>query len=156
MASTISSASMTVTLTESLVLNGVNQGSTKKMTITGVTAISKRIMSTLHTGTGTQVYQGHLDTASIGQFIYGEVKYIRITNLDADNSVAIHIEDTSNTAYAQFLIPAGHVFFLTDAAGSYGNNSTAAIPTGNIEKINVMAQTAAVDVEVMVATGPSS
>ena len=52
MASTISSASMTVTLTESLVLNGVNQGSTKKMTITGVTAISTLFCSSPLPGLG--------------------------------------------------------------------------------------------------------
>ena len=150
MASTLSNATLTVTVTENLTLNGSDHGSTKKMTIAGVNEISKRIITTLTTG--TQIYKGHETVASFGQFIYGNVKYIRITNLDDTNPVAIHIEDTSNTTYAQFLVPAGHVFYLTDAAGSYGDNSTAATPTGNIERIDALASTAAVDVEILVAS----
>ena len=150
MASTLSNATLTVTVTESLTLNGSDHGSTKKMTIAGVNEVSKRIITTLTTG--TQIYKGHETIASSGQFIYGNVKYVRITNLDDTNPVTIHIEDTANTTYAQFLIPAGHVFYLTDAAGSYGDNSSAATPTGNIEKIEALASTAAIDVEILVAS----
>ena len=150
MASTISNASLTVVVTEKITLNGREHGSSQKMTITGVNEISKRIMTTLTTG--TQIYKGHLDTASYGQFIYGNVKYIRITNLDDTNPVSIHIEDTTNTIYSQFLIPAGHVFYLTDASGSYGADTSAEIPTGNIERIDALASTAAVDIEILVAS----
>ena len=158
MASTISSATLTVTVAESLVLNGVNQGSTKKITISDITEVSKRIMtipsSSAASGpTSAQIFKGHLDTVAAGQFLYGDVKYIRITNLDREESVSIHIEDTSNGAYTQFLIPAQHVFFLTDAAGSYGAAGTIAIPAGNIESIEAMGNTAEVDIEIMVASG---
>ena len=150
MASTLSNATLTVTVTESLTLNGSDHGSTKKMTIAGVNEVSKRIITTLTTG--TQIYKGHETVASFGQFIYSNVKYIRITNLDDTNPVTIHIEDTTNTTYAQFLIPAGHVFYLTAAAGSYGDNSTAATPTGNIERIDALASSASVDVEILVVS----
>ena len=100
----------------------------------------------------TQIYQGHETVASHGQFIYGEVKYIRITNLDADNSVVIHIEDSTNSHDAQFMIPAGHIFFLTDAAASYGSAAAIAIPTGNIERIDAMGSGGAVDIEILVAS----
>ena len=150
MASIISNATMTVTVTESLSLNGNNHGSTKRIDITGINEVSKRIVTTLTTG--TQIYKGHATVASFGQFIYGNVKYIRITNLDDTNPVSIHVEDTTNTTYAQFLIPAGHVFFLTDAAGSYGDAAAVAVPTGNIEMIDAMASSAAVDIEILVAS----
>ena len=152
MASTISDASMTVTVSESLILNGVNQGSTKKMTIAGINEVSKRIIRVLASTDSTQIYQGHETVASHGQFIYGEVKYIRITNLDADNSVVIHIEDSTNSHDAQFMIPAGHIFFLTDAAASYGSAAAIAIPTGNIERIDAMGSGGAVDIEILVAS----
>ena len=150
MASTLSNSTLTVTVSEKLTLNGRDHGSSQKMTITGVNEISKRIMTTLTTG--TQIYKGHASVASYGQFIYGNVKYIRITNLDDTNPVSIHIEDTTNTTYAQVLIPAGHVFFLTDAAGSYGDASAVEVPTGNIERIDAMASTANVDIEILVAS----
>ena len=150
MASSITSTTLGVTVTESLTLNGVNHGSTKRMNITGINEVSKRIMTVLTTG--TQIFKGHESVASYGQFIYGNVKYIRITNLDNDNPVTIHIEDATTTAYTQFLIPAGHVFFLTDAAGSYGDNTSVATPSGNIERIDALASTAAVDIEILVAS----
>ena len=90
MASTISNATLTVTVTESLTLNGSNHGSTKRIDVTGVNEVSKRIISCLTDG--TQIYKGHATVASFGQFIYGNVKYIRITNLDDTNAVTIHIE----------------------------------------------------------------
>ena len=150
MASTISNAALTVTVTETLNINGSNHGSERQMTISGVNEVSKRIMTI--TTTGTQIFKGHATLASFGQYIDGNIKYIRVTNLDDTNSVAIHIEDTTNTTYAQILIPAGHVFFLTDAASSYGDGSSAAIPTGNIERIDAIADTDSVDVELMVAS----
>ena len=152
MASTLSNSTLTVTVSESLTLNGSNHGSTKKMTITGVNEVSKRIITVLASTDSTQIYKGHESVASIGQFIYGNVKYIRITNLDDTNAVSIHVEDTSNSVYSQFLIPAGHVFFLTDAGGSYGGAATVAIPTGNIERIDAMGDGGAVDIEILVAS----
>ena len=71
-----------------------------------------------------------------GTYMVENVRYIRITNLDDTNSVSVHIEDTSNTKYAQFLIPAGHVFLLTDVASSFGSATAAEIPTGDIERID--------------------
>jgi hypothetical protein len=150
MASTVNNSTLSVTLTEKLTLNGVEQGSSNKMKIGGVNEVSKRILTTLTTG--TQIYQGHASVAANGQFIYGNVKYIRITNLDDTNSVAIHIEDSGNSHDAQFLLPAGHSFFLTDAESSYGSATSVAIPTGNIERIDAMASTAVVDIEIMIAS----
>ena len=152
MASTIANSTLTVTVTESLTLNGSNHGSTKKMTIAGVNEVSKRIVTVLASTDSTQIYKGHASIASIGQFIYGNVKYIRITNLDDTNAVSIHIEDTTNTLYSQFLIPAGHVFFLTDAGSSYGGAASIAVPTGNIERIDAMGDGGAVDIEILVAS----
>ena len=44
MASTLSNAALTVTVTENLTLNGSNHGSTKQMTISGINEVSKRIL----------------------------------------------------------------------------------------------------------------
>lgn len=151
MASTLSNSTLTVTVSEKLTLNGRDHGSSQKITIAGVNEVSKRIVTVLASTDSTQIYAGAA-IASIGTFITANVKYIRITNLDDTNAVSIHIEDTSNTQYAQFLIPAGHVFFLTDAASSYGGASSIAVPTGNIEKISAMGDGGAVDVEILVAS----
>ena len=82
MASTLSNATLTVTLTESITLNGAEHGSKKKMSISGVNEISKRIMTVATTG--TQVYAGS-SAAAYGTFVTANVKYLRITNLDTEN-----------------------------------------------------------------------
>ena len=152
MASTVSNANLKVTVTEKLTLNGTEHGATKHMVIAGVNEVSKRIITVLASTDSTQIYQGHATLAANGQFIYSNVKYIRVTNLDDTNSVVLHIEDSANAHDAQFLLPAGHVFFLTDAAACYGSAAAIAIPTGNIEKIDAMGNGGAVDIEIMVAS----
>ena len=79
MASSLSNATLNVTLTESIVLNGSEHGSKKKMSISGVNEISKRIMTC--TTSGTQIYAGG-SSVSYGTFATSDVKYVRITNLD--------------------------------------------------------------------------
>jgi hypothetical protein len=45
MASTVTAATMTVTVSESITLNGKNQGSTNTLTLPGIVNISKRIVN---------------------------------------------------------------------------------------------------------------
>ena len=56
MATTISNATLSVTITEKLTLNGTDHGSTKKISIADINEVSKRIL-TVPT-TGIQVYAG--------------------------------------------------------------------------------------------------
>ena len=72
--------------------------------------------------------------------------------MDADNAAVIHVEDTTLGHVSQFQIPAGHVFFVTDAAASYGSAATIAVPTGNIERIDAMGVGGTVDIEILVAS----
>ena len=150
MASTISNAALTVTITETLNINGSNHGSTKQMTISGVNEVSKRIM-TCATDPGTQIYAGAA-AAAYGTFVTDNVKYLRITNLDDTNFVVLHFTDES-AHYAQFVLPAGQVIFLTDVSSSFDNATTASGFTAvNITRIDAMADTAAADIEIMVAS----
>lgn len=148
MASTLSNATLNVTLTESIVLNGAEHGSKKKMSISGVNEISKRIM-TVPT-TGVQVYAGS-SAAAYGTFVTANVKYLRITNLDTENYVVLHLE--GNSHYAQLTLAAGHVFMLTDVSSTFDNNSAiASFSAEDITRIDVMANTADVDIEILVAS----
>ena len=150
MASTLSNATLTVTLTEKIVLNGSDHGSTKKMSISGINEISKRIL-TCATTPGTQIYAG-ADAASFGTFITSNVKYIRITNLDDTNSVVLHLSDGSDH-HSQHLLAAGQVFFLTDVSASFDVEALVQDFSGeNIVRIDAMAQSSAVDIEILVAS----
>ena len=148
MASTLSNSSLTVTVTEKLTLNGRDHGSNQKITITGVNEVSKRILTCATSG--TQVYAGST-AAAFGTFVTNDVRYIRITNLDDTNFIVLHLE--GNSHYAQIAVPAGSVFFLTDVSSVFDNASAvASFSAEDITRIDVMANTAACDVEIMVAS----
>ena len=149
MASTISNSTLTVTLTEQLTLNGRDYGATRKMSISGINEVSKRIL-TCATTPGTQVYAG--STASgLGTFVTDNVRYIRITNLDDTNFVVLHLE--GNSHYAQIALSAGDVFFLTDVSAVFDSEASVAdFSAEDITRIDVMADTAACDVEILVAS----
>jgi len=150
MASTLSNATLSVTLTEKITLNGAEHGSTKKMSISGVNEIAKRIL-TCATTPGTQIYKGGSATA-YGTFVTDNVKYLRITNLDNENFVVLHFSDES-AHYAQFTLAAGQAFFLTDVSSSFDNAAVVQDFTAvNVTRIDAMADTAAVDVEIFVAS----
>ena len=150
MASTISNANLVVTLTEKLTLNGRDHGSIKKMTISGVNEVSKRIL-TCATTPGTQVYAGSTAT-SLGTFVTDNVKYIRITNLDDTNFIVLHLTNGSDH-HAQITLAAGNVFFLTDVSATFDNEASVAdFSAEDIIRIDVMADTAACDIEILVAS----
>ena len=97
MATTITNATLTVTLTESISLNGSEQGASNTLTIADVDEISKRIV-TIPTAEKTIIAMG--TAISNGTFIESDVRYIRITNKDDANHVTLTFKDEGNSEYA--------------------------------------------------------
>ncbi len=96
MASTLSSATMTVKIIESIKLNGTEQGSVNTRTISSVNEISKRILSV----PTSEVTVASFSTAvSTGTFIEGDVRYIRITNKDDENFVYLVFKNEYNNEF---------------------------------------------------------
>ena len=151
MASTISNAALTVTVTETLNMNGSNHGSTKQMTISGVNEVSKRIITVLASTDSTQIYAGAA-AASIGTFITANVKYIRITNLDDTYPVILSFSNGVDH-HAQFSLAAGQIFIITDTSASFDAESAIASFSGeDITKIEAMGVGGTVDIEILVAS----
>ena len=115
MASTISAATLTVTLTESINLNGIQQGGTNTKTFASINEISKRILTITTNEATIATFSGAVGSA--GHFNDGTVRYIRITNLHATYFVAITLKNGSNDEFAVKL-DAGQSFVLC------GDNST--------------------------------
>ena len=150
MATTLSNATLTVTISESLTLNGANHGSTKKIQITGVNEVSKRIM-TCAVSPGTQIYRG-ASAAAFGTFVTANVKYLRITNLDDTYPVVLYFANGVDHSI-QHVLAAGQVFMITDTSASFDTAATAAAFSGeNITRIDAMGVGGAVDVELLVAS----
>ena len=84
MASTLSAATMTVTLTESININGKNQGGTTNLTIPSIATVSRRLVDV----PASEITLVSFSTAvAAGTFVESDVMYIRITNLDDSNYV---------------------------------------------------------------------
>ena len=148
MATTITSATLTVTLTESISLNGSDQGATNTLTIASVNEVSKRIITVEDAANGTEVYKGGA-AAGAGQFISANVKYIRLTNLDDTNFVVLHLEGSSH--YSQHKLEAGKSFILPTPVGFDNNADIDNYSAETITTIQAKADSADVDLELFVA-----
>jgi len=84
MATTLTAATMTITITESINLNGSAQGASNTQTIASVNEISKRIVAV---PTSEVVIVSFGTVVAPGTFVEGDVRYIRITNKDNTNHV---------------------------------------------------------------------
>ena len=157
-------ADLTVTITESVTLNGAARGSTNTLTLTGVDDIYHRIITcpddvpvtvaTFHATTGTS--DGSLDVEN--------VKYIRITNLDSSNPVILDLQidtaedDSAAADQGALLLEAGKSFIMGSPSDGIVVNSAGATPITalsslvNLESIIIDPLSEAVRVEVFIAS----
>jgi hypothetical protein len=156
MASTITPATLNVTIREACTLNGTDYGAVTRYAVDGVTQISRRIVATHGTGS-TELLRFH-PSASAGQYINGDVRYVRITNLDDTNYATLRFQGSSSTDYSFRLDPTGsHLIMTTQDSGSSNAGVTSyadisGIVLTNLRTIKAIADTAAVDLELFVAS----
>ena len=155
MASTITASTMTVKITETINLNGQNQGGTNTLTIGSINEVSKRIVSVLTAG--IELMKFH-DTAAAGQFVYGDVRYIRITNKDDANNVYLTFKNAQDDEFIVLLDYGQSFIYNSNFDGGVVNTFDAragAASTdnlGTLTSISAKADTAVVDVEIFVAS----
>jgi len=119
MASTLSSATMTVRIVESIKLNGTEQGAVNTRTISSINEISKRILTV---PTSEIVVTSFSTAVATGTFVEGDVRYIRITNKDDTNFVYLVFKNEYSNEFCIKL----------DSGQSYiynGDNSSGVIDT---------------------------
>ena len=98
MTSTVTAATMTVTLTETISLNGSDQGSTNTLTIASINEVMKRIVTCVNGQTTTVLTFNSNAYGAAGALDTEDAKYIRLTNLDDTESVEIAVV-TAATLY---------------------------------------------------------
>jgi len=154
MATTISNATLTVTLTESVTLNGSEQGATNTLSISNIDEVYKRIV-TVPTSEVTLI---EMSTAvANGTFIESDVLYIRITNKDDTNHVSLTFKNEDNDEMGIKLDKGQSFIYNGDLSGgvvdTFDANAGAVTPGTHADLVNItgIANTAAVDVEVFVA-----
>ena len=153
MASTVANVSLNVQVTENVVLNGEDHGSSNSVAITGINEVSKRIMNLT---ANKDITLATFSTGpAAGQFVTSNVKYVRITNLDDANPVNINLGGAAENVWVY--LDWGRSFILSQpgtaidavASGTVGTASLADVTTITANTANA---SNAIDVEVFVAS----
>ena len=158
MASTIIAATLTVTHTEDITLNGQQFGGTTIKSFTAINEISKRILTITVTESTIATFSGAV--ASAGHFNDSAVRYIRFTNLDDTNFITLTFRNQDNDE-AAIKLDAGQSFIWNgDNSGGMVDvlNATqdadAASDTalGDLTNIQADANSSSCDLEMFIAS----
>ena len=150
MASTVTAATLTVTITESITLNGSDQGATNSFTVASVAEVNKRIVNCPASDKTILTFDAAIEA---GQFIVGDVRYVRLTNKDDTNYVTLNIEGATATDYSVRLDPgASYLIISTSATGVDDYADISGVTLEALTGIKATANSAACDLEVLVAS----
>ena len=156
MASTLTPAPLNVTIREQITMNGNDYGAITRYSVANISEISRRLITT--NGTASTEIIRFQPSASAGQFINTDVRYLRITNLDDTNYATLRFQGSASTDYAFRLDPTGsHLLMTTQDSGSSNAGVTSyadisGVTLTDLRAIRVVADTAAVDLELFVAS----
>ena len=164
MATTITPATLTSTITENITLNGSEQGSTNTLTIGSVNEISKRIV-TCPANVDTTVFRSGVTVdVTDSSMDVQDVKYIRLTNLDGAESINVNLQiDVTESGSgasavnetATILLEAGHSFVMGtshDSIAVYDADGSVQTTLHDLESILIDPGTNAIDIEIFVAS----
>jgi len=139
-------ATLTVTITEAVTLNGASRGSTNTHT-EEVTQIDHRIVTCLHSAEQTVVL---FDSAvAAGTITDATLDYLRLTNLDNTNFVTVRVRGNSEEYFVK--LEAGDSFMLHNSVMDANATGGASVSLANIDSIGIQADTASCDVEIFAA-----
>ena len=157
MTTTLAAATLTVTLTEAISLNGYDQGSKNTLSIDSVTEVSKRIVTVTTTEATIATFSA---AVAAGNYIAANVRYVRFTNKDDTNFITLTFRNQDNDEFAVKL-DYGQSFMLT---GDNVNGMTAIFNAtqdadaassanfGSLTNIQADADTGSCDLEMFIAS----
>jgi hypothetical protein len=154
MATTITAATLTVTITEAVTLNGQDKGATNTLTVSSVTEVSQRIVEIPTSEITVLSFQA--TNPGAGTFDEADVRYIRLTNKDDTNHIQL-IFASENSAECAHKLDAGHSFIIAaDNSGGVvdihdASASALTVSFDDLTSITALANTAACDLEYFVA-----
>jgi hypothetical protein len=147
-------ADLTVTISESITINGALRGSTNTLSVASITDTFERVVTCPHSNTTTIATFNSNVYGSAGALDLENCKYIRVTNLSETAVMDIAIV-TENTNY-QVVMTGGtsHLLCQADTAAIAEADTTPNFPTlEDITSIQVRPRsTDDVDVEIFVAS----
>jgi hypothetical protein len=154
MATTVTAATLKVTIIEEIILNRVDLGSKVVKRIESVTEVSRRIVEVPTSEITVLAFD---DTnPGAGTFDEADVRYIRITNLDDTNFVQLTFKNENSNECAHKL-DAGQTFICsTDNAGGVvdthdASASALSVSFDDLVDITALAVGGVCDIEIFVA-----
>ena len=157
MATRITGGTLTVTITESLTMthspsaDNRTHSQTVTKTFANIDQLNTRVLNLPNTNQVKVIDFGGTAASAPGTFLRSAVEYIRITNLDDTNGVAVILEDTGADT-AAILVDPDSSLLLTDTQVEAFTNGSAFSGWSDIDEIFLKASAANVQVEVVVAT----
>ena len=158
MASTITAATMKVTLSENIKLNGRQLGSNNTISIGSINEVSKRILTITTAESTIDTFSAAV--ASAGHYVAANVRYIRFTNKDDTNFITLTFRNQDNDEVA-IKLDAGQSFIWN---GDNANGMTAVFNAtqdadaasdtafGSLTNIQADANTGSCDLEMLIAS----
>ena len=157
MARSFSTATLTVKIQEGIVLGGQDMGSMNSFSVTGIKNVVKRLMTA--TTDLMTIMTFHASAEGAGQYIEGNVRYIRITNLDDTNHICLIFVNENSDEFAVKVDKGQSFIFNADLSGGvvdvFDANGAGSATTGSIADlttIKVQSDTASCDIETYIAT----
>ena len=160
MATTVKNATLTVNIKEEITLNGSRQDSENILRISDINEIFKRVVSCAASQTTTIASFATNAYDSVQALDVNDVKYIRITNLDASNSLTLSLQievgedDSGADTSASILLEAGKSFIMGsghDGVSVSDANANLVTDLVDLDSLVVQPGSNIVDVEVFVA-----
>tara|TARA_R110002020_G_scaffold374589_2_gene585856 strand:- start:3465 stop:3944 length:480 start_codon:yes stop_codon:yes gene_type:complete len=158
MTSTVTAATMTVKITETIKLNGRDQGAENTISIASVNEVSKRIVTATTT---EQIILAFGTAVAAGQFDETKVVYIRITNLDDTNHVCLIFRNENGDEFSvkldkgqSFIYNGDLATGVVDTMDALTGGGAGVTPNtfGDLVDITADADTASCDLELFVAS----
>ena len=140
-------ATLKVTISEELTINGAERGSTRVHDVTSVTQVDSRIVTV--TTSESDLVRFGTEIAS-GQFVAGTVKYLRISNTGTGGYLTLRVAGTGEEYFVK--VEAGDSFILNNAVMDADESDSAAVSFSDIVEIKAAASTGTVVTEIFVAS----
>ena len=158
MASTITAATMKVTISENITLNGRQQGGTNTVNIASINEISKRILTITTAEAVIATFSSAV--ASAGHFVAASVRYMRFTNKDDTNFITLTFRNQDNDEVAIKLDAGNSFIWHADNSGGMVDvfnatedaNANSDVALGDLTNIQADANTGSCDLEMIIAS----
>jgi transketolase C-terminal domain/subunit len=147
MATTITPATLTISITEAITLGTDTRGSTHTQTIASVTEYTNRI---INVGTAETDIVGFAAANGQGAYVRTDVAYMRFSNLDDTNYITFGISKTgADTVF--FKLEAGQSLIVNNDDLEIDASGGASSAFVEADSISAKANGAAVDMEFSIA-----